>query len=75
MQGKMDDVAGRVWTWLAMQEGPRNICQIMAGTWIFKYDEVLESLRWWIAQKEMKCHRNHVAWTYEIINRKDPGDE
>lgn len=73
MQGDMKDIAGRVWTWMSMQDAPRNICQVMAGIEYFKYDEVLEALRWWVKQKEMVCHRS-VPVTYEIINRKDPGD-
>jgi hypothetical protein len=75
MQGKMDDIAGRVWTWLAVQDSPKNIMQIIMGIKHYRHDEVTEALRFWVSRKEMRRIKDWEAFMYEIINRKDPGDE
>jgi hypothetical protein len=72
MKGSMDDLAGRIWTWLIQEESPRAISEIMIGVNHCQYDDILEAVRFWVDCKEFAVNRDYGTWMYSVLNAKDP---
>ena len=66
MKGSMDDLPGRVWTWLASQDGVRNIMEIMIGVRHNVHNDILTALQFWENENELLTFHSPTGKEYCI---------